>query len=267
MADFLGTRDSSTALSTDNAGRLVLILDTITQTDSLVGNVDSAEGFFDLGGTDSTSNPTNFNGNIKSSGEYIFSNTLSLDAIYDLNIGAIIGMSAEDEYDLFDSGRGASLFEDAKAPFDGSPEIQCGAEVLVGSDNTSLDNITTFSKIAQQKTIKGRFFKFKCKLTSEDNKVRSKVHTLQFTANFERRTESGEDIVASASGTTITYTNSFYATPSIGISAQGLATGDYYQITSKSKDGFTIRFFNSSNTGISKTFDYQVVGFGLKSTS
>ena len=68
MANFLGTRDSSTALSTDNAGRLVLILDTITQTDSLVGNVDSAEGFFDLGGTDSTSNPTNFNGNIKSSG-------------------------------------------------------------------------------------------------------------------------------------------------------------------------------------------------------
>ena len=34
-------------------------------------------------------------------------------------------MSSEDEYDLFDSGRGATLFEDAKAPFDGSPEVQC----------------------------------------------------------------------------------------------------------------------------------------------
>ena len=91
MADFNGTRDSSVAISTDNAGRKVLILDTITQADSLVGNIDSAEGNFDLGGTDSTSNPTNFNGNVKSSGEYIFSNTLSLDAIYDTNLGAVIG--------------------------------------------------------------------------------------------------------------------------------------------------------------------------------
>ena len=45
MADFLGTRDSSVALSEDNAGRKVLILDTITQVDSLVGNIDSAEVF------------------------------------------------------------------------------------------------------------------------------------------------------------------------------------------------------------------------------
>ena len=265
MADFNGTRDTSVAISTDNAGRKVLILDTITQVDSLVGNIDSAEGNFDLGGTDSTSNPTNFSANVKGSGFYSFFNTLSLDAIYYTNLGAVIGMSSEDEYDLFDSGRGATLFEDAKAPFDGSPEIFCGAEVQVGFDDTSLDNITSFQKIAQQSTIKGKFFKFRCKLTSDNNKVRAKVHTLQTKVNMEKRTEASQDVVSDASGTTITFTNSFYATPSIGISAQGLQTGDYYQITSKSKTAFTIRFYNSSNTGISRTFDYQIVGFGLKS--
>ena len=82
---------------------------------------------------------------------------------------------------------------------------------------------------------------------------------------MERRTVAGQDVVSSASGTTITFTNAFYATPSIGISAQGLVSGDYYQITSKSKTGFTIQFYNSSNVGISRTFDYQVVGHGLKS--
>ena len=71
--------------------------------------------------------------------------------------------------------------------------------------------------------------------------------------------------MADASGTALNFVNSFFATPSIGISAQGLETGDYYQITSKSKTAFTIRFYNSSNTGISRTFDYQVVGHGLKS--
>ena len=53
MADFNGTRDSNVAISEDNAGRKVLILDTITQFDSGVGNIESAEGVFDLGGTDS----------------------------------------------------------------------------------------------------------------------------------------------------------------------------------------------------------------------
>ncbi len=265
MADFLGTTDANVAVTTDSQGRKVLVLDTITKFDDTNGNFESPEGNFDLGGTDQTSNPTNFNSNVQSSGFYDFANTLSLDAIYDTNLGAIVGMSAEDEYDLFDSGRGASLFESAKAPFDGSPEIQCGAEVQVGFDDTSLANITTFQKIAQQSTIKGRFFKFKCKITSDDNKVRAKVHTLQFTVNMEKRTEAGQDVVSSASGTTITFTNSFYATPSIGIAAQGLQTGDYYQLTSKSKTGFTIQFYNSSNVGISRTFDYQVVGHGLKS--
>ena len=127
MADFLGTRDSNVALSRDFANRLVLILDTITKFDDGVGNIDSAAGDFDLGGTDSTSNPTNFNGNVVSSGFYTFANTLSLDQVYDTSLGAIIGMSSEDEYDKFDDGRGASVFEDAKGPFDGSAEVQCGA--------------------------------------------------------------------------------------------------------------------------------------------
>ena len=266
MANFEGTRDSNVALSVDNQARKVLILDTITRFDSTVGNFESAEGLFDLGGTDETSNPTNFDGNIQGSGFYTFSNTLSLDDIYDVSLGAILGMSAEDEYDLFDSGRGATLFEDAKAPFDGSSEIQCGAEIQVGADNTDLANITSFQKIAQQSTIKGRFFKFRCKITSDNNKVRAKVHDLKFTVNFEKRVESGEDITSSASGTTITFTNGFFATPSIGIAGQGMQTGDYFSITSKSKTGFTIQFFNASNTGISRIFDFQAVGHGLKST-
>ena len=90
------------------------------------------------------SNPTNFNGNIQASGFYDFANTLSLDAIYDVTLGAIVGMSSEDEYDLFDSGRGATLFEDAKAPFDGSPEIQCGAEIQVGFDDTRFSKHNKF---------------------------------------------------------------------------------------------------------------------------
>jgi hypothetical protein len=220
---------------------------------------------FDLGGTDSTSNPTNFNGNIQPSGFYTFDNTLTLDAIYDVTLGAKLGMSSEDEYDLFDDGRGATKFEDAKAPFDGSPEVQCGAEIQVGFSDTGLGSISNYRKIAQQTTLKGRYFKFRAKLTCDNSKVRSKVHDLKFTVNFEKRVDTGEDIVSSASGSNITFNNSFFATPSLSIAGQSMTVGDFFTITNKTKNGFTIQFFNSSNVGISRTFDYQAQGYGLKS--
>ena len=269
MANFLGTRDSTIATSEDNQSRLILMLDTITQVDDLVGNFDSAEGNFDLGGTDSTSNPNYYTANVQNSGYYYFSNTLSLDAIYDSTFVIDLGMSTEDEYDLFDDGRNAGAsgnFDDARGPFDGSAEVHCGAEIQVGASNTSLGDISSYQKIAQQSTIKGRYFKFRCKLHNDDNKTKPKVHTLTFKLTLEKRTLSDEDVVSTTSAKIITFSNAFYATPSIGVSAQGLATGDYYSITSKSKTGFTIQFFNSGGSGINKTFDWQAVGYGLKST-
>ena len=65
----------------------------------------------------------------------------------------------------------------------------------------------------------------------------------------------------------ITYTNSFYASPAVGISAQNMATGDTYTISSKSATGFSIAFTNSSGSGINRTFDYVAQGYGLKSSS
>ena len=267
MATFSGTLDTNISHNYDNQSRLVLILDTITDFEDTVGNFDSPSGNFDLGGTDVTSNPNYYTANINSSCYYIFSNTLTLDAIYDATFVIDAGMSTEDEYDLFDSGRGASLFEDAKAPFDGSAEVHCGSEIQVGSSNSSLNDISTYQKIAQQRTIKGRYFKFRCKLFNLDNKTRPKVHTLSYSLVLEKRTESDQDVASGTGTKAITYTSAFYATPSLGISAQGLATGDYYAITSKSKTGFTIQFFNSSASGISKTFDWSAVGYGLKSSS
>ena len=46
-----------------------------------------------------------------------------------------------------------------------------------------------------------------------------------------------------------------------------MATGDYYTITSKSKTGFTITFYNSSGSAQDRNFDYVAKGYGLKSAS
>ncbi len=269
MANFLGTLDSTVAPSVDYASRKIIMLDTITQVDDLVGNFDSAEGYYDLGGTDSTSNPSYYTANIQSSGYYYFSNTLTLDAVYDATFTINLGMTSDNEYDLHDSGRNAGAsgyFDDANGPYDGSWEVQCSAEMQVGASDSSLGAITTYQKIAQQTTIKGRYFKFRCKLSNEDNKTRPKVHTLSFTLALEKRSESDQDVVSTTSAKVITYTNAFYNTPSVGVSIQGLSTGDYYTLTSKTKTGFTLQIFNSGGSGISKSFDWSAYGYGLKST-
>ena len=66
----------------------------------------------------------------------------------------------------------------------------------------------------------------------------------------------------SSSGKAITFTPAFKSLQGVGISAQNLASGDYYVITSKSATGFTITFKDSSNAVVNRTFDYVAKGFG-----
>jgi hypothetical protein len=39
-----------------------------------------------------------------------------------------------------------------------------------------------------------------------------------------------------------------------------MATGDFFLLTNKTINGFDVAFKNSSNTGISKTFDFLAKG-------
>ena len=262
-----GTFDGDCVKGMNSDDEEIATLDTVTQFDDTVGNFDSAEGDFDLGGTDTTSNPTYYASNIESSGVYIGGNTITLDAIYDATFQTTIDMIANDLYDLFDAGRGASAFDDAPGPFDGSSGTQCNAFLQAGSSTSSLGAITTYADVSQQATIKGRYFKFRLKLTSDDNQARPEVSKMQVKLVLEKRLESDEDVASGAGAKAITYTNAFYASPAVGIAAQNMATGDYYTISSKTKTGFTITFYNSSAAAQDRNFDYVAKGYGLKSAS
>ena len=53
--------------------------------------------------------------------------------------------------------------------------------------------------------------------------------------------------------------------PALGIAAQNMATGDTFTISSKTVNGFSIAFVNSSGAAVDRTFDYIAKGFGLQS--
>ena len=253
------------AVKIDESGDTVLTLDTVTNFDDTVGNFDSPSGDFELGGTDTTSNPTFFNSNRDAKGFYNFTNSLSLSQIYDGNLEPTITLDAENPYDLFDSGRGALVFDSAKAPFDGTEQIHAFHRVQVATSTTSLSDCTNFVDITQSATFKFKFAKFRLKLTNDDDQTSSNVKNVQIKLNMEERTIGESNLATSSGSKTITYGNAFFAVPSIGIAAQNMATGDVFTISSKTVSGFTIAFVNSSGASVDRTFDYIAKGYGLQS--
>tara|TARA_R100000654_G_scaffold56512_1_gene82933 strand:+ start:118 stop:3126 length:3009 start_codon:yes stop_codon:yes gene_type:complete len=253
------------AVKIDDSGDTVLTLDTVTNFDDTVGNFDSPSGDFELGGTDTTSNPTFFNSNRDAKGFYNFTNSLSLSQIYDGNLEPTITLDAENPYDLFDSGRGALVFDSAKAPFDGTEQIHAFHRVQVATSTTSLSDCTNFVDITQSATFKFKFAKFRLKLTNDDDQTSSNVKNVQIKLNMEERTIGESNLATSSGSKTITYGNAFFAVPSIGIAAQNMATGDVFTISSKTVSGFTIAFVNSSGASVDRTFDYIAKGYGLQS--
>jgi len=251
-----GTFDEDVAL-TDSSGTLSIVLDTKNNFDDVTGNFDSATGDFDLGGASD---------NIDNEGFYTLAQTLSLTDVYDASfIKSITIDQIEDPYDLFDDGRGVSLFDDAPAPFDGNDPTNATAQLQIATSTTSLNDATSFQPMNTATSFKGRYFKFKLRLANKNNKTRAFVSGISIDLKMQKREETGEDVVSGTGTKSITFTKSFFAIPAIGISAQNMASGDTFSISNKTINGFDIVFTNNSGSNINRTFDFVALGHGLKS--
>ena len=111
-------------------------------------------------------------------------------------------------------------------------------------------------------------------MTSNDPDQDIRVFQLGYTASFQRRTEQSTTTIASGSGSkNISFSHPFFTgtsaiggvnsnLPSIGITAQNMASGDFFELSNISGTGFTVHFKNSSNASIDRNFTFQAVGFG-----
>jgi len=208
-------------------------------------------------------------------GSYAFQNALDLGGVFSLEIEKHLKSVGINESDLFDSIPNLDLRDD----FDGTVAEQTNATVLVrttSDDPSSSPTYGSFNKFFKG-TFKGRGFDFKCDIQSENANENIKVSELGFDAFLPARTEQSTTIKTSgtsASGLDISFANSFFTgtsaiggstsayPPSIMVTPQNMATGDFYQITSITGSGFNIKFLNSSGTVISRNFSFSAVGYG-----
>jgi hypothetical protein len=140
--------------------------------------------------------------------------------------------------------------------------------LLEDGDKLLQESSTEFGawNVLEKSTFVGRSFQFKCELETEHPDQTPLVEELGYQLSIPARTESSATIASGAAAKAVTFTNAFYQAPTVGITAFNLASGDYYEVTSVTRTGFTVHFKNSSNSSIDRNFSYVAAGFGSEQT-
>jgi hypothetical protein len=224
-------------------------LDSSELFDSAIGDFDTPTTFFDSGVTTFDLYPL---------GYYYFANVIDLGSVYTSRITAFITQTADNLDDLFDSRTGN--FDDGASNFDGDSPANCNAHIEISLSN---DNVTwTSYRNFVIGDYTSRYYRFRVMMTSQDLSSTPVVSALSVTVDMIDRIFSGNDISSGTGTYSVTFTNPFYSSNyAVGITGQGLNTGDYFTISSKTVNGFNVAFKNSSGTGVSRTFDYIAKGY------
>tara|TARA_R110000824_G_scaffold251905_1_gene440527 strand:- start:3413 stop:6673 length:3261 start_codon:yes stop_codon:yes gene_type:complete len=215
--------------------------------DSISGNMDTWGLIDSIGGADT-------------SGYYLLNNVIDLGQVGDCALVSSITFNTVSASNVWDNLlANIDTWENVDA--DSFDDIDATLFVSVTNDNPSSGSPTwTDYQELTIGTYYGRGFRFKLTATSEDPTHQINVTQLQIKAEVFYRLES-ETSTTATGGSAFTYDKPFLATPQIAITANDMATGDYYAITSSSSTGFTLRFYNSGGTGISRTAYYLARGY------
>jgi hypothetical protein len=240
---FSGTKNNTVVLDG------TLRLDSSELFDSATGNFDSGTSFFDSGVSSY---------DLYSEGTYLFSTPIDIGAVYTSRVTASITQTSDNLDDLFDSRTGD--FDDAQSNFDGDTPANCNAhiEIALSNDNITYTSFRNF--VVGDYT--ARYYKFRVTLRSFDLASTPVISALSVSIDMPDRIFSGNDIVSGTGTYTVAFTLPFYSNSyAVGITAQGMTTGDYFTISNKTVNGFDVAFKNSSNSGVTKTFDYLAKGY------
>jgi len=199
-------------------------------------------------------------GGVDTSGSYEFADKLDLTRVISCTLSGSVTFSTLATSDVWDNREGnidtweaidANTFDDVNATLyiaSTNDDPASGSATWTGWQEFTIGNYV------------GRGHKFKLECTTGDNTHQINVTQLVAKADVYYRFESETGTTATG-GTAFTYDTPFLSTPQIAITANDMATGDYYAITSSSATGFTLRFYNSSGSGIARTAYYLARGY------
>ena len=247
--NFTGTKHEVEVVTRDGVKYLEILEGELF--DNGIGNFDSSSGDFDDGGD------TSFN----LDGFYDFP-TFDLGGIYNSRVTFTCKFNRLDIASLFDSFDG--LFDTQTGNFDGAytehNDINVELQISTSTDNSTYTDYRTYIL----GDYKARYIKLRVVLTTTNQTVSPSIYELVASVDMPDRTTAEDDVASTtgSGGKVITFSPAFKELQGLGISAQSLATGDFYELTSKSATGFTIKFKNSGGSIVDRNFDYVAKGYG-----
>jgi len=212
-------------------------------------------------------------GDIAATGSYVFTEVLDLGAKYSLDLRRHLIAGGFYPSDLIDER--LDLI-DTWVDFEGAVADQVNSKVCVRTTDDNPTASPTWSDYQEfgNGTFTARAFEFKLDAAAFTLSQAFACYELGYKASFQRRIESS--VLAEQSGAatkSITFGSPFWTgsavlggvnsiLPSIGITAQNLQSGDYFNVTNVSSSGFDVTFRNSGGTAVDRLFAWSAVGYG-----
>jgi hypothetical protein len=222
-------------------------------------------------------------------GEYDFPNLLDLGGKFEVQLERILVSRSLYPSDLIDD---RSSLVDSWPDWDGTRTAETTTELYFRASDEAVANFNVALEeagdtvtledgdVLQQEstlgfgnfavlrhgTFVGRTFQFKARLETNAVDQTPLVDRLGYRFYIPSRTESSGTIASGAGAKAVTFTNAFYQAPTVGVTAFNLASGDYYEVTSVTRTGFTVHFKDSSNSSVDRNFQYVANGFGSEQT-
>ena len=196
-------------------------------------------------------------------GYYYFPETIDFGAIYPVRVSAAI------------VANGFTISETvaSNTNWDAWMEVRTGTDISTLSDWGTLNTVTSLSfgegdfgpwKAFHAGDFTGYLLQFRLRTQSNLESLGVAVESASIEITSQYRVDGDYDVSGTIGGVRVNFSSPYQVRPSLSITQQSMLTGDYFELTAQDKDGFTIEFFNSSGTSVTRTFDWVARGIGRK---
>ncbi|MEW9304706.1 host specificity factor TipJ family phage tail protein [Labrys neptuniae] len=110
-----------------------------------------------------------------------------------------------------------------------------------------------------------RAVQFALGLSTEVEGITAAVSLAHISVDMPDRDEVGRDVPVPTSGLRVNFTPPYRVLKGIAVTGQGMATGDYLDISNKAESGFDVVIRNASGNPVARTIDYIAKGYGKAS--
>lgn len=209
-----------------------------------------------------------FMGDIISTSEYAFQDSLNLGGVWPFKVRVKVDLEAYDTGHYIDQ-----RFDncDDWASWDGDIINAMDAQVYM---RTTTDNPsgsptwTVWKKVVNAEyTAWGAQFKLVCQNDQPNHNLY--IRQLSVVVDMDDRTwDSGKLTSSAVANTHVSFDNDFFTVPSVSVTAENMNTGDYYTIVpaSLTVSGLDISFYNSSGSRVVRDFYILAKSYGIRVT-